>query len=100
MMAKGKARTFGQDLMRGEHTVGGGKVKDSRAIKDHAWQVSHLAKPQAKVQRKSGIGTLGISRQAMEYAGGYTTSDGEMKSTSGTSIFDPVLCELAYHRKS
>jgi hypothetical protein len=24
VMAKGKARTFGQDLMRGEHVVGGG----------------------------------------------------------------------------
>jgi len=71
---KGFARTFGQDLMRGEHTVGGGKVKDSRAIKDHAWQVSQDAKPQAKVQ---GEGE-------------------EVTGASGTSIFDPVLTELAY----
>ena len=45
-MAKGKARTFGQDLMRGEHVVG-----DASA---------------------------------------------ETQASTGTSIFDPVLCELNY----
>lgn len=54
-MAKGKARTFGQDLMRGEHTVG-----------------------------KSPAG-LTLGEIAMEGA-----------PQSGTSIFDPVLCELSY----
>ncbi len=53
---KGKARTFGQDLMRGEHVVG---------------QVS-----------PAGL-TLGEIKM-----------DGA--PASGTSIFDPVLCELAY----
>lgn len=48
-MAKGKARTFGQDLMRGEHVVGSD------------------TKPEV-----------------------------DPESTSGTSIFDPVLTELAY----
>lgn len=48
MTPKAKARTFGQDLMRGEHTVGGGRVKDTA------------------------------------------------ERVTGASIFDPVLCELAY----
>lgn len=48
-MAKRKAATFGQDIMRGEHVVGGGKVDKA-----------------------------------------------EQPEASGTSIFDPVLCELAY----
>ncbi len=57
-MAKSKARTFGQDLMRGEHVVG---------AKDRAPR-------------------------------GLTTDEIAMKNPpqSGTSIFDPVLCELAY----
>ena len=50
-MAKGKARTFGQDLMRGEHGIGGAAVA-----------------PQAE----------------------------DAPLANGTSIFDPVLCELAY----
>ena len=47
-------------------------------------------------RRSRGIGTLGISNQATQYAGGYHESDGSPKSTAGTSIFDPVLCECAY----
>lgn len=45
-----------------------------------------------------GATILGISEQARKYAGGYTEgNEGEvMKDTSGTSVFDPVLCELAY----
>lgn len=41
-------------------------------------------------------GLLGISEQARKLAGGYDEDDGEMKQTSGTSVFDPVLAELAY----
>lgn len=43
-------------------------------------------------------GLLGDSEQARKYAGGYTEgTEGEvLKDTSGTSVFDPVLCELAY----
>lgn len=53
-MPKGKARTFGQDLMRGEHIVGA--------------------------------------------PAGLTFGEIEMNGppASGTSIFDPVLCELSY----
>lgn len=41
-------------------------------------------------------GTLGISDSAMRIAGGYHEGDGKAKSTAGTSIFDPVLCEIGY----
>ena len=44
---------------------------------------------------KRGFGTLRISEQSMKYAGGYN-KDGTLKGTSGTSVFDPVLCEIAY----
>jgi hypothetical protein len=60
---RGLARTFGQDLMRGEHVVGGGGAV---AIRGHEWQQRVLGKVQAASE------------------------------SSGTSIMDPVLCELAY----
>lgn len=70
-MAKRKAATFGQDLMRGEHVVGGGgKVSKARAVGTTGW-----------------MNEKGLS-------GG--CSDGDDGVASGTSIFDPVLCELAY----
>lgn len=37
-----------------------------------------------------------FSQQCMELAGGYFEEDGQMRSTAGTSVFDPVLCELIY----
>jgi len=61
------ARTFGQDLMRGEHTVG------MKARPPHGASVT-----------QNPDGTL-------NYA---PSNNGE--GQSGTSVFDPVLCELAY----
>lgn len=69
-MAKQYARTFGQDLMRGEHTVGGGKVSKSLNINTQDW-----------VQQKIEEGEI---------------NGGMAVNQSGTSIFDPVLTELAY----
>lgn len=113
------ARVFGQDLMRGEHTVG---QPDARAIKDHAWQLEHLERPQARIQ----FGTPGmaydggpmprdvtrpkttrIAKQGARPSHGHDVwqkPDGTLlysesnnpDAQSGTSIFDPVLCELAY----
>jgi DNA modification methylase len=60
-MAKGKARTFGQDLMRGEHVVG-----------------ERTTLP------------AGVTFGKME------NFDGAGQTITGTSIFDPVLTELAY----
>lgn len=74
-MARGKARTFGQDLMRGEHIVGGARAN-------------------------------GTGRQSNDLRGGkthrvttdpYRDPDGDAPpAQSGTSIFDPVVCELVY----
>ena len=66
---KDKARTFGQDLMRGEHVVGGGSVS-------------------------KGLTWTGAAADF----DGYRVKNGTKAETetSGTSIFDPVLCELAY----
>lgn len=66
MQGKNYARTFGQDLMRGEHTVG---------------------KPRG--------GLLHTGENARPNWEGYE-GEGSALGGSGTSIFDPVLCELAY----
>jgi hypothetical protein len=66
------ARTFGQDLMRGEHRVGGG-------------QVNALASVEARRACPGGHSGSPLSA--------YTVSD---DTQSGTSIFDPVLTELCY----
>jgi hypothetical protein len=70
-MAKRKAATFGQDLMRGEHTVGG---KGALGVSQHVADPDYY--------RRGGN------------TEGYTPTEGP--TASGTSIFDPVLCELAY----
>lgn len=64
---KGLARTFGQDLMRGEHVVG---------------------------DTKPGLTWVGGNRDVedLDEASRKNLAAG----SSGTSIFDPVLCELAY----
>lgn len=64
---KGLARTFGQDLMKGEHKVG---AKPKPDIKGGLAQHAHIHK--------------------------YDGQEGGAASGAGTSIFDPVLCELAY----
>ena len=62
------ARTFGQDLMRGEHVVGGG-----------------------------GMNAPGMTYGAGHAAGAIDDTSGKnLAAGSGTSIFDPVLTEFAY----
>jgi hypothetical protein len=74
MSSRGHARTFGQDLMRGEHVVGGGQpVNTSRREAD---KHSNLNGEPPKPAWATGTGTENMA--------------------CGTSIFDPVLCELAY----
>jgi hypothetical protein len=88
-MAKGLARTFGQDLMRGEHEVGsktnGGVLMPSHTSGDP----SFYAKKRA-MEAELGHG---LSTEAF-LADHYQPS--EAPTASGTSIFDPVLCEIAY----
>ena len=69
-MPKSFARTFGQDLMRGEHVVGGGMNT-----------------------RPGGSGNDAGRQFSEEYSGGDACAG---RGQSGTSIFDPVLCELVY----
>ena len=70
MAKRNYARTFGQDLMRGEHKVGGGMSRKE------ADQHSNLNNAPALPIGATQTGTENMS--------------------TGTSIFDPVLCEIAY----
>jgi hypothetical protein len=70
------ARCFGQDLMRGEHVVGR--------------QAGRQAGMSGQTASLAGGLTLGTTIHPHDGQGGGTAS------SSGTSIFDPVLCELLY----
>ena len=102
------ARTFGQDLMRGEYVVGSGS--NVRPGGGDAW--AGKARRQATATPYGAIGAQddtsrriaaatpsGLTWQgkAAEFDG-YRVQNGERAETniSGTSIFDPVLCEIAY----
>ena len=88
-MAKGLARTFGQDLMRGEHQVGapsnGGVLMPSHTSGDPGFYAKKRA-------REAEIGRELTTEEFL--ADHYEASDAP--TASGTSIFDPVLCEIAY----
>lgn len=107
------ARTFGQDLMRGEHTVGAGHGRADRHTEDLRGGLTHRTttdpyrapKPNAvpggnrggnsgktayTAGAKTNLGGLVQNLHAHAYDGG--TEDGA--GASGTSIFDPVLTEL------
>jgi len=98
-MAKRKAATFGQDIMRGEHTLGGGNMgkastrpggsgnKAGRQFSDKYEGDDAWAGQARAVGTTDWMNRKGLS-------GG--CSDGDEGVASGTSIFDPVLCELAY----
>ena len=88
-MAKSFARAFGQDLMRGEHEVGektnGGVLMPSHTSGD----------PQFYAKKRAKEAELGRELSTEEFlADHYEPSDAP--TASGTSIFDPVLCEIAY----
>jgi hypothetical protein len=90
MTRKPDARTFGQDLMRGEHEVGGDKTNGGVLMPSHtSGDPSFYAKKRAKEAE------LGRELSTEEFlADHYLPS--EAPTASGTSIFDPVLCEIAY----
>jgi len=89
-MAKSPARTFGQDLMRGEHVVGGDKTNGGVLMPSHtSGDPSFYAKKRAK---EAELGHE-LTTEAF-LAEHYKASDAP--AASGTSIFDPVLCEIAY----
>ncbi len=89
---KGKARTFGQDLMKGEGgNVVSGKKKGlggvtMDALSSHPRYYEQKTAAEARVGRK-------LTPEEFE-RDHWVLPDSEL--SSGTSIFDPVLCELAY----
>jgi len=84
---KKKARCFGQDLMRGEHVVGTKRAPTDRPT-------DRPRRQPMSGKKKSGLTSPG---KAAEFDG-YRVQEGTRQETdtSGTSIFDPVLCEIAY----
>tara|TARA_R110000782_G_scaffold30776_4_gene76386 strand:- start:8569 stop:9822 length:1254 start_codon:yes stop_codon:yes gene_type:complete len=118
---KADARTFGQDIMRGEHKVGDGKAAKIQLVpggagKNSAWTGTG---PTQNVDPKSvrlgdfaggtpdtvrDAGFYSRKRRAEKDAGRELSIDefrtveaaGTEETSSGTSIFDPVVCELAY----
>ena len=100
---KGLSRTFGQDLMRGEHVVGENRLtwvagaRERDDLDDTSRKILAAGRkaqgfPHGPTVTQNADGTLrdsGASRDEW-----LTEADGN--HASGTSIFDPVLCELAY----
>ena len=82
------ARTFGQDLMRGEHTVGGGQVNAVQKLAPGGggggcWLGGPRTESSDKFATPAGL-TMGEFNPDIDVP------------ASGTSIFDPVLTELLY----
>jgi hypothetical protein len=94
-MAKGKARTFGQDLMRGEHVVGeGGKKRSHTASLKGGLTLGTTTDP---YREPKGRGLAVTTQDWVQKKIASGDLDGGMAAGhSGTSIFDPVLCEIAY----
>lgn len=115
---KADARTFGQDLMRGEHKVGEGKSGAGERLTWVAGDRENLDETSRKIlasgaQRRSGVNGPWTNHPryyeqkgiAEGHVGRRLTNEEferdwfkipESEAASGTSIFDPVLCELAY----
>jgi len=109
------ARTFGQDLMRGEHTVGEngtGRLGEStfatpynsnncpdpvsrKILAAGRKRDGHRLKPGPSPEDWQNEGG---QRPGSLWHGGSSESNAKVAevTTSGTSIFDPVLCELVY----
>lgn len=96
MTKKPNARTFGQDLMRGEHVVGTTKKKGQ--TEDLRGGLTH--RTTTDPYRDRGKKTRGLAFGTQQWVQDKIASgdiDGGMASEqTGTSIFDPVLCELVY----
>lgn len=86
-MNKSKARCFGQDLMKKEHIIGGGNSMSKMALHNDPKQ------RQARYSRKEADknSNLNGAPRKPEWA------TGTENMAAGTSIFDPVLCEVLYN---
>lgn len=92
------ARTFGQDLMRGEHKVGGGMGRQETI--DYQSGGTLMAPPSSHPryyeQKSRAENDLGRKLTNEEFEADYWNPPQDSPLSSGTSIFDPVLCEIAY----
>jgi len=93
MTNKNYARTFGQDLMRGEHKAGGG-MKQNNFVDGVLMKSDSGNDPAYYAKKMSAEKRLGRELSTAEFQQLYY--EGPETYQSGTSIFDPVLCELAY----
>ncbi len=90
-MKKNFARTFGQDLMRGENV----KYQQQRS-KNRGGMCDRLApKKNMKNNKEQSEPSRGFGNSFTVPKGEYAYPT-EALTQSGTSIFDPVLCELVY----
>lgn len=103
------ARTFGQDLMRGEHVVGG-KVKrkpafrpngdlseeQQRKLGGYIANGAVVSRGKANPINKENIPGYYLKREAGMTDEQILAEYGSGNQITGTSIFDPVLCELVY----
>ena len=98
MKERNKARCFGQDLMRKEHIIGGGKTMSKTKAEQHVGGVLMTSDsgndPAYYFKKQAAEKKLGRELTTEEFQRDYY--EGPDSYTSGTSIFDPVLCELAY----
>lgn len=98
-MTKQYARTFGQDLMRGEHQVGGGgkAVNTQQRLAPGGGGTGCWIG--GKDRPNGSDAALKAERTSMPAGlnfGEIENYDGANRELTGTSIFDPVLTELAY----
>lgn len=94
-LSKNYARTFGQDLMRGEHVVGGGSMnKRQQHVDGVLMKLDSGNDPAYYFKKQEAEKRLGRTLTTEEFQRDYY--EGPDSYSSGTSIFDPVLCELAY----
>jgi DNA modification methylase len=101
---KGLARKSGQDLMKGEHVVGENRLtwvsgdRDRGALDETsrknlaAGRKPQMGYPHGPTVTQNPDGTLNDSSASRDKW--LEESDGN--APTGTSIFDPVLCEIAY----
>jgi hypothetical protein len=95
-------RSTGQDLMRGEYTVGAKTAVSQKLAPGGCW----IGGPKTDSTEKFNKANLKTSPapKGLTWSGAsasfdyYRVIEGSRETTqqSGTSIFDPVLCELAY----
>ncbi len=90
---KADARTYGQDLMRGEHKVGENNNVNGLLFKSDSGRDPDYYHQKRSVESKLGRKLTTAEFQQDHYVNNQAENS---LSGSGTSIFDPVLCELVY----